>query len=313
MIGAFAAPEVAAAAQAWRDWLVHERRYSNHTVTNYCRDVDAFLSFLRTHLDEPPDKGALARATTLDFRAWLADRHARGFSRPSTARALSAVRSFFRQLARQGFVENTALNAIRAPKLPQSVPKALDAGDALDLIAAAGAVTGAAPWLAARDKALLLLLYGCGLRIGEALGLTPRQAGAGGSIRVLGKGNKERVVPLLPAVSKALAAYIRLRPFAAEPDAPLFIGVRGGPLNPAQAQARVRQLRRELGLPETATPHALRHSFATHLLAGGGDLRSIQELMGHESLSTTQRYTAVDAARLGQVHRGHHPRARRKE
>ncbi len=197
---------------------------------------------------------------------------------------------------------------MRTPKVPRALPRPLDVGDALAAVDAAGQLSDE-PWLAKRDQALLLLLYGCGLRIGEALALNRRDAPAGDVLVVTGKGRKQRLVPVLPVVREAIAAYLAACPHALPADAPLFLGARGGRLDPAVAQRQVRRLRSALGLPETATPHALRHSFATHLLADGGDLRTIQELLGHASLSTTQRYTAVDVSRLAAVHRRAHPRA----
>jgi integrase/recombinase XerC len=241
-------------------------------------------------------------------------------------RGLSVVRSFFRYLARSGRVHNAAINTVRFPKVPKSVPKALSVSDAAAVVKAVGALSRR-PWLAKRDIALFTLLYGAGLRIGEALALNrgdvPLPAGRstlwragpdagddGASIVVTGKGQKQRTVPLLPVIQEAISEYLAVCPYRLERAAPLFVGARGGRLNPRVVQARMEQLRAALGLPETATPHALRHSFATHLLAAGGDLRAIQELLGHASLSTTQRYTEVDAERLIKVYRNAHPRAK---
>lgn len=218
------------------------------------------------------------------------------------------VRGFVRFLDRRGFGHAPAVAAVRAPKLPRSIPKALTAEGAAAILEDVG--EDALPWIAARDTALLSLLYGCGLRIGEALGLPRRAAPLGEALSVVGKGRKERRVPVLPAVREAMAAYLALCPWRVAPDGALFLGARGGPLQPAVAQRRMRDARRRLGLPESATPHALRHSFATHLLAAGGDLRAIQELLGHASLSTTQRYTAVDTAQLVETYNRAHPRAR---
>ncbi len=301
---------LAAAIAAWRDWLAHERRASRHTLDAYGRDLAAFLDFLAGHLGGQPGLADLARLEAQDFRSWLARRAADGLARSSTARAMSTVRSFFRHLDRTGRVSNPAVAAVRAPRSPSPVPRALTADDALDLVAAAGE-EHAAPWIAARDSALFLLLYGAGLRIGEALSLTQRAAPREGVLTVTGKGDKQRIVPILPVVADAVAEYRKICPFRPGPNAPLFLGARGGPLNPGVVQRTMRGLRAMLGLPPSATPHALRHSFATHLLAGGGDLRTIQELLGHASLSTTQRYTAVDAAGLIRVYDKAHPRARR--
>jgi integrase/recombinase XerC len=304
------APELRQAVAAWLEWLAHQRRLSPHTLAAYRTDIAGFLGFLAEHLGGPPDLAALAELKAADFRAWLARRHGERLARTSTARALSVVRGFFRFLEQQDLATNPALALVRRPKLPVSLPKALDAAAAVELIEAAG--EGPAPWVAARDTALMLLLYGAGLRIGEALALQRREAPRAGqeALRVLGKGRKIRLVPLLPVVIEAVERYRALCPFDSGAAGPLFLGERGGPLSPRLLQGRLQLLRRQLGLPETATPHALRHSFATHLLAGGGDLRAIQELLGHSSLSTTQRYTKVDAEALLRTYRAAHPRAR---
>jgi len=303
-----AGKDLAAAVDAWRGWLTAERRASSHTVDAYSRDLAAFLTFLTDHLGDEPDVAALGSLKPADFRAYLAHRNALGISRSSMARGMSTLRNFFKFLERQNILHNPAVGAVKTPRLPKSVPKALGETDAVDAIRAIGE-THDEPWLAARDTALMLLLYGCGLRIGEALSLTCGDLPTGDTLRVTGKGRKQRIVPVLPAVKDALKAYRKLCPFTPEKDAPLFVGARGKPLNPGVVQRQVRLVRAVLGLDETATPHALRHSFATHLLAKGGDLRTIQELLGHASLSTTQRYTAVDAAHLTKVYRRAHPRA----
>jgi integrase/recombinase XerC len=309
-------PKLAAAAARWHDWLAHERRYSEHTLDGYRHDLAGFLNFLAGHLGGPPGLGDIEGLKPLDFRAWLADLDRRGLSRTSIARALSCLRGFFRFLEKQGIAANSAIGALRTPRVPKSVPKALSVEEAFDLILSAEDLADDA-WIGLRDKALLILLYGCGLRIGEALALNRGQApgrfgNPADTMTVRGKGNKERLVPVLPVVRDAVAAYLAACPYAGEGDAPLFLGARGGRLAAGVAQARVRDLRKLLGLPDTATPHALRHSYATHLLAGGGDLRTIQELLGHASLSTTQRYTDVDMARLSSVYEQAHPRARKK-
>jgi integrase/recombinase XerC len=296
---------------AWYAWLAAERRASAHTLDAYARDLAAFLTFLSDHLGGEPGVAALAALTPADFRAFLAQRNARGLSRSSTARSLSTLRNFFRFLDRRGVAHNPAIAAVKTPRLPRSVPKALREDDALEAIRTIGE-THDEPWLAARDTALLLLLYGCGLRLGEALALNCGDVPKGDTLRVVGKGRKERIVPVLPVVKAALADYRRQCPYPPEAAAPLFVGARGKPLNPGVVQRQLRRVRARLGLEDTATPHALRHSFATHLLAKGGDLRTIQELLGHASLSTTQRYTAVDAAHLTKVYRRAHPRAKAK-
>ena len=302
-------PGLAAAVDEWAAWLAHERRASRHTLIAYGGDLADFFEFLTMHLGGPLTLKALSDLRLTDFRSWLAQRSQRGMARSSTARALSTVRGFFRRLEKLELAHNAAIGVLRTPKVPKAIPKALTAADALAAIETAAEMADE-PWIAKRDAAILTLLYGAGLRIGEALSLARRDAPAGPALRVHGKGNKERVVPLLPVVVDAVADYLDACPHALAPDGPLFVGKRGKRLQPSQVQASLRAVRRALGLPETATPHALRHSFATHLLAGGGDLRTIQELLGHASLSTTQRYTAVDTQRLAEVYRDAHPRAR---
>ena len=300
---------VGQAAATWLDWLTHEKRASPHSIDGYGRDLAAFLAFLQAHRGEPPGLDALAALSASDFRAYLAQRFDDGLARSSAARGLSALRGFFRFLDRRGLCSNAAIATVRTPRLPKSVPKALSEDEAAQSLETIEELA-LKPWMGKRDLALLTLLYGCGLRLGEALGLTRAEAPHGDALRVTGKGNKQRVVPVLPIVCEAIDDYLAHCPWRLAPDAPLFVGARGGPLNPGVVQRQMRRLRGALGLPETATPHALRHSFATHLLGSGGDLRSIQELLGHASLSTTQRYTAVDSARLIEVHRAAHPRAR---
>lgn len=309
-------PDLAAARQAWRDWLRSERRLSGHTLIAYEHDVAEFVAFMTKYLGAPPTLGQLGKLKPAEFRAWLADRARQGLARTSTARAFSSVRSFFRFLDKRGLASNASIAAIQTPKLPRSIPKALSERDMQDFLEQPAASEREA-WIERRDTAVLLLLYGAGLRIGEALGLSKGtvdgllDAGQD-TLAITGKGNKTRLVPLLPAALEALAVYREACPFmkALGPRDAFFLGARGAPLDPAIVQKRVRDLRRQLGLAESVTPHALRHSFATHLLAAGGDLRTIQELLGHASLSTTQRYTDVDAARLSAVYRAAHPRAK---
>jgi integrase/recombinase XerC len=312
---AFAAePAVVSAIEDWRTWLAHERRISNHTLDAYSRDLGSFLRFTAEHLGYAPGLQDLRALEPADFRGFLADRQARGLARSSTARAMSTLRNFFKFIERQGLVENAAIGGIRTPKVPRSVPKALDEVDALETVSVIEDLSEE-PWIGKRDAAVLFLLYGCGLRIGEALGLDRDQVAEPGdamdTIVVTGKGDKQRLVPVLPVVTKALGDYIDACPHDLALDGPLFVGKRGKRLSARMIQRQMGRVRALLGLPETATPHALRHSFATHLLAGGGDLRTIQELLGHASLSTTQRYTEVDAGRLKSVYDGAHPRARR--
>ena len=305
-----------AARLAFLDWLARERRASPHTIAAYGRDLLDFLGFLTRHLGEEPDLGALGGLTAADLRGFLAHRAEAGAGAATRARQLAAVRGFLRFLARTAGVQTPALGAVRGPRPKPPVPRALTPGQAKEAAAAAGSIHDPAraerpAEQQARDIALFTLLYGCGLRLGEALALAVRDAplpGGTAALRVLGKGAKPRLVPVLPAVREAMAAYLALRP-GAGPEAPLFLGARGGRLDPAVAQRTLREYRRLAGLPEHATPHALRHSFATHLLGGGADLRAIQELLGHASLSTTQRYTAVDAAGLLATWRRAHPRA----
>jgi integrase/recombinase XerC len=314
-LGQAAAPDLAEQVALWRDWLAHERRASRHTLAAYSRDLAEFCRFIAGHRGAPPSLATLARLERGDVRAWLAERARRGRAASSTARALSTVRGFFGWLMRRQRIDNTVLSALRNPRLPRAVPKALTAAEALEAVEAVGELSDS-DWIARRDVAVLTLLYGAGLRIGEAIALdrgqAPRPGADGGaSLTITGKGNKQRMVPLLPVVVAAIADYLAACPWQGDSHAPLFRGARGGRLNPRLVQLQMQKLRPLLGLPESATPHALRHSFATHLLAGGGDLRTIQELLGHASLSTTQRYTAVDAAALLAVYDRAHPRARR--
>ena len=309
-----AEPAVVSAIEDWRAWLAHERRISNHTLDAYSRDLGSFLRFTAEHLGYAPGLQDLRALEPADFRGFLADRQARGLARSSTARAMSTLRNFFKFIERQGLVENAAIGGIKTPKVPRSVPKALDEVDALETVSAIEDLSEE-PWIGKRDAAVLFLLYGCGLRIGEALGLDRDQVAEPGdamdTIVVTGKGDKQRLVPVLPVVAEALGDYIDACPHDLALNGPLFVGKRGKRLSARMIQRQMGRVRALLGLPETATPHALRHSFATHLLAGGGDLRTIQELLGHASLSTTQRYTEVDAGRLKSVYDGAHPRARR--
>jgi integrase/recombinase XerC len=303
-----ATDDLRAAIGLWTAWLAGERRASPHTVSAYGRDLAFFLDFLTEHLGELPSLSTFARLLPADYRAFLAYRAAQ-VERASIARGLSVVRTFIRFLERRGLAASPALAVLRAPKLPKSVPKPLSVVDAAEIVEAPNELV-ASVWQAKRDIALLTLLYGCGLRLSEALGLKRSEAPRGDLITITGKGRKQRLVPVLPAVREAIADYLAACPYALAADGPLFVGARGGPLHPRVVQRQMQMLRGMLGLPETATPHALRHSFATHLLSGGGDLRAIQELLGHASLSTTQRYTSVETERLLAVYEAAHPRAR---
>ena len=304
------APDLAAAVLDWQRWLADLRRLSPRTVEAYGRDADDFARFLTGHLGAPPAIADLGRLLPADYRAFLARRRRDGLAAPSLARGLSGIRSLIRFLEKRGEATSAAVSTVAAPKAPRRLPRPLGVSDALSLVSDAGTLVDE-PWIAARDAAVLALLYGAGLRISEALSLTAAEAPpeAGGAVRVTGKGGKTRLVPVLPAVGRAVAAYVRLVPFRLAPQEPLFRGAKGGPLSPRIIQLAVQRLRGALGLPETATPHALRHSFATHLLGSGGDLRTIQELLGHANLSTTQVYTSVDAERLVAAWKGAHPRA----
>jgi integrase/recombinase XerC len=303
-----AAPDLKPLVRDWLVWLAHERRASRHTLLAYARDLSAFLVFLRDYRGEEPSRALLGRLAATDFRAYMAARLDGGLSKASLARALSTLRNLYRWLDREDILTNPALETVRAPKQPQSVPKALTEDEAMDALALSSDLQDE-PWLAKRDLALFTLLYGCGLRLGEALDLDRADLPRGETMVITGKGRKDRVVPLLPVVLEALADYLEACPYEGDGETPLFLGSRGKRLNPGVVQRQMRRLRAALGLPESATPHALRHSFATHLLAQGGDLRAIQDLLGHASLSTTQRYTKVDAARLAAIHRATHPRA----
>ena len=303
-----AADDLRAAIGLWVAWLTGERRASAHTVAAYGRDLALFLDFLTEHLGEQPSLAAIDALRPGDFRAYLARRAQDGIERGSLARGLSVLRGFLRFLQRRGLAATTALAALRSPKLPHSVPKPLtivDAAASLD----ATAEVASSRWQGKRDTAILALLYGCGLRLSEALGLTRAEAPLGEMLAVTGKGGKQRLLPVLPAVRQAVADYLAACPYFLAKEGPLFVGTRGGPLNPRLVQRQMASLRSRLGLAETATPHALRHSFATHLLGAGGDLRAIQELLGHASLSTTQRYTSVETERLLAIYDAAHPRA----
>ena len=309
----FASTELAAEVARWLRQLSTERQLSPKTVEAYGRDVAQFLSFLSSHFGGRVSLSALSRAKPLDVRAFMAARRSDGISSRSLMRMLAGVRSFARFLERGGKATVSAVAAVHGPKVAKTLPRPL-------AIAAAKRMTEVetrageerAAWILARDAAVFALLYGSGLRISEALGLRRKDIPAGGgidAITVTGKGGKPRTVPVLPQVVNAIIAYVSACPYDLALEGPLFVGARGGPLSPRIVQFAMARMRGALGLPESATPHALRHSFATHLLTRGGDLRAVQELLGHASLSTTQIYTAVDAQRLLEVYRSAHPRA----
>ncbi|MEC9347231.1 MAG: tyrosine recombinase XerC [Pseudomonadota bacterium] len=299
-------PALDIARRDWLDWLEHERRLAARTVEAYARDLDDFLGFLTRHRGRPPTLDSLNDLGPPDFRAWLAHRRRRGVGAASNARGISALKSFFRRLDRAGTLHNAAAMALQPPKTPRRLPRPLSPERALALVDAP--LETRRDWQALRDHAVLCLLYGVGLRISEALGLTVDDVPLGDSLRITGKGGKVRLVPVLPAVRDAVEACRGACPFDETPGRPLFLGARGGPLRPELVQGAIRRLRGALGLPSTVTPHALRHSFATHLLGGGGDLRAIQELLGHASLSTTQVYTEVDAEALYATWRAARPK-----
>jgi integrase/recombinase XerC len=303
------AADLRAAIGQWLDWLIAERRASAHTIAAYGRDLAAFFDFLGAHRGKVPSLDEMSMLTPADFRAYMARRASDGRERTTIARGLSVLRGFVRFLERRELASAPGLAVLRAPKLAQSIPKPLTVDDAGAAVEAAGDLSPSV-WQQKRDIAILTLLYGCGLRISEALGLTLTEAPRGETLVVTGKGRKQRHVPVLPAVSEAIGDYLAACPYPLTKDGPLFVGARGGPLNPRLVQRQMQILRGLLGLPDTATPHALRHSFATHLLGGGGDLRAIQELLGHASLSTTQRYTKVEPEQLLAIYDAAHPRAR---
>jgi integrase/recombinase XerC len=298
--------EVTAQIAAWTRDLGAVRRLAPRTLEAYTRDLGQFVDFLAPHTGGPVSLETLRQMRPADLRAFMARRREDGIEARSLARALSAIKSFFRFLEREGVLSTEALNTVRTPKAKKSLPKALTVLEAKAAIATTDALEER-PWVAARDMAVLSLCYGAGLRISEALALS-RTDLEGPTLRVTGKGGKTRLVPLIDAVRQSVATYLELCPFPLTASQPLFRGVKGGVLSPRLIQLRVAQLRGALGLPPSATPHALRHSFATHLLGRGGDLRAIQELLGHASLSTTQIYTAIDTDRLLDAYRAAHPR-----
>ncbi|WOS62554.1 tyrosine recombinase XerC [Sinorhizobium fredii] len=301
-------PEVMAERQRWLASLAEERRLSGKTVEAYERDTRQFLTFLTGHLAGPPRLADIRTLRPADLRGFLAQRRKAGAGARTLGRGLAGLRSFLRYLEKNGLANAAGAGAVRSPKQPKSLPKPLTDRDALKVVTA-DAQLAEEPWIAARNAAVLTLLYGCGLRISEALALTPGDFSGAASLRITGKGDKTRIVPLIAAATEAVATYRKLCPYNIGPGEPLFRGARGAKLQPAIIQREMQKLRSALGLPDSATPHALRHSFATHLLAGGGDLRTIQELLGHASLSTTQVYTGVDSARLLEIYDRAHPRA----
>lgn len=307
-------PDLSAGAidllERWLDGLRGTKGAAAHTISAYRRDVSGYFGFLTTHFGEPVGRKTLGALSPRDVRSWQASLISGGITNRSAARALSAVKSFHRWLAEAEGVETPAILAARAPKTPQRLPRPVEAKAAAKMLDHA-LEDHPEPWIAARDAAVLTLLWGSGLRISEALSLNRGDAPLPEAFRIKGKGGKERIAPVLPAAREAVDHYLSLLPYQMAADEPLFIGARGKRLNPRLIQKAMERARLALGLPATATPHALRHSFATHLLESGGDLRAIQELLGHASLSTTQVYTAVDQARLMDIYDAAHPRAGR--
>ena len=295
---------------AWLATLTHERRASPHTLRAYGDDVDRFLRFLAMHRGGRVTLTTLKNLSPSDIRSFLTQRRAEGLGARGIQRALAGLRSFYRHLEREGLAESAAIGAIRGPKLPRTLPRPLSETDAVRAIAEAG--EGDEPWIAARDAALVTLLYGTGLRISEALGLKRGDAPLAQSLTIIGKGRKERAVPVLPVIREAVSRYVELCPFDPGRAGPLFLSRRGKAMSPRGAQSLMQHLRGRLGLAASATPHALRHSFATHLLKNGGDLRSVQELLGHASLSTTQKYTEVEGAHVLAIYDAAHPRAQHR-
>lgn len=294
----------------WIEWLRDVRKMSRYTVSAYEGDIQQFLAFQNGHQGKDVSLEDLISLTIRDFRAWLAYRSQEGYEHRSTARSLSVIRSFYRFLTKRGFAANTALASVRSPRLKVGLPRPLSIDQAKRLIEDIDLIDEE-PWIGCRNRALFTLLYSCGLRLGEALSLTRKQAPIDTDVLLVrGKGKRERMVPVLPIIGRVLEEYIHLCPYVLAPDGPLFIGARGKKLDPAIVQKSMRTYRRAVGLPETATPHALRHSCATHLMSASGDLRGVQELLGHASPSTTQVYTDVDTARLMKVYEAAHPRAK---
>ncbi len=308
------ADDIRDAITAWFDYLHVERHLAENTLEAYARDLRQFFEFLNEQLGQPPELEHLAHLKPRDFRAFLAERREEDdASSRSLARALSSIRMFFRFLEKTGLGDNRAILAVALPKIGHSIPKPLSVDKAKSVIANGhiGQSGRSSEWVSVRDAAVLTLLYGSGLRVSEALGLNREEAPLNGRdvLIVKGKGGKERMVPVLPVSQQAIEQYLALCPFHLNPEDPLFVGAKGGRLSPRIIQLLMERLRSVLGLPDTATPHALRHSFATHLLGNGADLRQIQELLGHASLSTTQVYTEVDGKRLMTIYETAHPRA----
>jgi len=287
--------------EKWQNWLENEKRCSKHTMDAYYRDLSFFFDFLAEYKNKPANKNMLSNLKIRDMRAYLSNRISKHISRTSNARSISSVKSFFRWLEANEILKNSAVISFSPPKIPKSLPKAVDEEIAVDILEEIKNFAKKS-WLGKRDVAIFTLIYGCGLRISEALAIKKSDLENGEFIIIKGKGNKERLVPLLPIITEKIDDYLKACPYKVRKDEELFLGSRGDVVNPGVIQRQLRKLRAYLNLPETVTPHALRHSFATHLLAAGGDLRTIQELLGHSSLSTTQRYTEVDIEKIRSEH-----------
>jgi len=292
------------------NYLTNTKQYSTHTATAYMTDLHDFISFYSRWANTELMRGDLGKIDTICFRAWLADRARRNLTHKSTARALSSLRSFYKFIGKKYDIQNDAIGLISSPRVPRKLSKAIDTAEVAEMKSALFAIDEKNPWIATRDWALVTLLFGCGLRISEALSLTLGEMQTRpDTLRIIGKGNKERIVPVLPAVNDAIAKYIAACPYTGDPSKSLFRSVRGLPMSPRMAEKTVENLRAYLQLPDYVTPHALRHTFATALLSSGADLRSLQELLGHASLSTTQLYTKVNMAEINDIYAHAHPRA----
>ncbi len=292
------------------DYLLNTKNYSTNTVSAYEQDIYDFIDFFQRYNNTQPTIQDIEKIDTLGFRSWLADRVKRNLSNKSTARALSSMRTFYKYLGKHKNIHNDAIDLISSPKVPRKLSKAIETTDVAEMHDAIKAIDNDEPWIMARDWALVVLIFGCGLRISEALSLKNKDiVNNPDTLRIIGKGNKERIVPVLPAVNIALDKYIKIRPFGHNADEPVFRSVRGLPMSPRMAEKVIEKVRKYLQLPDYVTPHALRHTFATALLAGGADLRSLQELLGHASLSTTQLYTKVNMAEIMSAYNHAHPLA----
>ncbi len=302
------APDLQSILHKWQDYLQHEKQVSPHTLRAYCADLSNFIEFLQHHFAKEICLDDLSEVKITDFRSWMSKQAIKGTSNASRARSLSGVKNFTTWLDKNGILHNPAINALYSPKLPHKIPRALQEQQAKRILKNTD-LTTKEDWISQRDRALFTLLYGCGLRIDEALSLNIENLPRDGFLRVHGKGNKERQIPVLSIVQRTIDAYREQCPFPESPTRPIFMGKRGKRLSQGIAQKALRTLRKSLKLPETTTPHALRHSFATHLLQEGANLREIQELLGHASLSSTQRYTEIDSRKLMEVYKNAHPRA----